>query len=81
MEAYNVGNSAPEVSILELAERIAGIVGNINVVVDNKATDADHGSPVRTCPDTTKIEQELGVHSQVTLDQLIKRTVKWLKAS
>jgi CDP-6-deoxy-D-xylo-4-hexulose-3-dehydrase len=81
MEAYNVGNSAPEVSILALAERIADAAGNIKVVVENEATEADHGSPARTCPDTTKIEQELGVYSRVDLDQMIERTIEWLKAS
>lgn len=81
LEAYNVGNSKPEVSILELAERIAGMAGKIKVVVDNQATEADHGSPVRTCPDTAKIERELGVYSRVPLDQMIERTLEWLKAS
>jgi CDP-6-deoxy-D-xylo-4-hexulose-3-dehydrase len=81
MEAYNVGNSAPEVSILELAERIARMAGNIKVVIENQATEADKGSPARTCPDTTKIEQDLGVHSQIPLDQMIQRTLNWLKSS
>ena len=81
MEAYNVGNSAPEVSILELAERIAGMAGNTKVVVENQATEADKGSPARTCPDTTKIECDLGVHSQIPLDKMIERTLDWLKSS
>lgn len=81
MEAYNVGNSNPEVSILDLAEKIASIAGNVQVVVENKETEADKGSPARSCPDTTKIEQSLGVHAKISLDEMIERTLNWLRSS
>lgn len=80
LEVYNVGTSGPEVSILELAQRVAKAAGGVPVVVENQAAAADAGSPARTCPDTAKISSELGVSVHVPLDELIARTLAWLRA-
>ena len=46
---------------------------------ENRETAADKGSPQRTCPDTSRLRDELGVVPTVGLDLMIERTLSWLR--
>jgi UDP-glucuronate decarboxylase len=71
---YNVGSEAG-VSIAELAERTAGLLGDAGFEILGKA---DPGwNPGRYVPSTVKIRKELGLRETVTLDQAILRTAMW----
>ncbi len=77
---YNVGCEEPEISILDLAHRIASqAASELQVTVANpdKGT---LGSPVRSCPDTRKIHDDLGFSPQHSVDDLISRTLSWLES-
>jgi dTDP-glucose 4,6-dehydratase len=52
-ELYNVGSDTPRVSIRELAELIAGEVGNTEVIVENKITSSLRS---RYIPDVSKLK-------------------------
>jgi len=71
---YNVG-SEESVSIAELAERIARLLGTPGIEILGRE---DPGwNPGRYVPDTQKIRNELGVAPTVGLDEAIVRTARW----
>jgi dTDP-glucose 4,6-dehydratase len=71
---YNVG-SEESVSIADLAERIARIIGAPGVEILGRQ---DPGwNPGRYAPSTEKIRNELGVVPVVGLDEAIVRTARW----
>jgi dTDP-glucose 4,6-dehydratase len=71
---YNVG-SEEDVSIAELAERVARLIGAPGVEILGRE---DPGwNPGRYVPSTEKIRNELGVAATVGLDEAIVRTARW----
>ena len=71
---YNVG-SEEDVSIAELAERVARLLGAPGVEILGRE---DPGwNPGRYVPSTEKIRNELGVVPTVGLDEAIVRTARW----
>jgi nucleoside-diphosphate-sugar epimerase len=73
-KAYNVGCD-DAVSMAQLAERVAAIVGNGDYQVLGAA---DIGwNPGRYVPDTQAIRNDLGVDKTVMLDEAIRRTAIW----
>jgi UDP-glucuronate decarboxylase len=82
-EAYNVGVEAPEVSMLELAERMAeagrAIFGYGGAVVHRPSADRDYlvDNPSRRCPVIEKARTELGYEPVVDLDDGLERTLVW----
>jgi nucleoside-diphosphate-sugar epimerase len=82
-EAYNVGTERPEVSMRELAEKVAalgrrylgyrgsvsfGVAEESNYLVDN---------PNRRCPVIDKARRELGYEPGVSLDDGLYRLMSW----
>jgi dTDP-glucose 4,6-dehydratase len=73
-KAYNVG-SDQGVSIRELAERVSRVIGCGEFRV---LGEADSGwNPGRYVPDTTLAGTDLGLYSNVSLDDAIRRTALW----
>jgi len=71
---YNVG-SEEAVSIAELAQRVAGLLGTNGHEVLGRP---DPGwNPGRYVPSTALIRRELGVMPTVRLDEAIRRTAMW----
>lgn len=74
-EAYNVGSEDP-VSILELAKTIASHSEEpLPVIVEKPALGG--GPPERYVPSTAKARGQLGVGASVSLNEGIRRTLKW----
>jgi len=82
-EAYNVGVEKPEVSMVDLAERIASLarqlLGYGGRVVRRPSTEADYlvDNPSRRCPVITKARNELGYDPRVDLDEGLRRSLVW----
>lgn len=82
-EAYNIGVEGPEISMLELANRVAGtgreLFGYAGRVVSGTTSDADYllDNPNRRCPDITKARTELGYEPRVALDEGLRRLLTW----
>lgn len=84
-EPYNIGTDAPEISIADLAERVASIarkgLGYRGSVVHKPSDDSDYliDSPNRRCPEITKAGTELGFRPQVSLDDGLWRSLLWYR--
>ncbi len=80
-QAYNIGNPAPELSIIDLVDTIERVVPAITVdrrVIDHPETyPADE--PQRRCPDITKAVLELGYMPTVDFDVGLRRFFDWAK--
>ena len=77
-EAYNIGSPVPEISMLELAERVRAIVGSeveIRRIEYPDSYPADE--PLRRCPDIRKARLQLGFKPAVTLDEGLRRFFAW----
>lgn len=84
-EPYNIGTDTPEISITELAERMAGIgrdsFGYRGSVVHQASEDRDYltDSPQRRRPDIAKARAELGYEPRVPLDDGLLRSLLWYR--
>jgi dTDP-glucose 4,6-dehydratase/UDP-glucuronate decarboxylase len=82
-EAYNIGVDGPEISMRDLAEMIAGLAndlfGHRVKVVHGRSSEADYlvDNPNRRCPDITKARRELDYRPGVTLEEGLRRTLRW----
>ena len=82
-EAYNVGVETPEISVAELAEKMAATArrlgGYMRKVILQKSEDAAYliDNPNRRCPVITKARTELGYDPQVGLDEGLRRSIIW----
>ena len=82
-EPYNIGVEAPEISVAELAERIATLgrelFGYQGRVVRHASADADYlvDNPARRCPVITKARQQLGYDPTISLDDALRRSLLW----
>jgi nucleoside-diphosphate-sugar epimerase len=80
-EAYNVGVERPEISMAELAEKVAALgreqFGYKGKVV--KKVDADYlvDNPDRRCPDITKAREQLGFNPTILVDEGLRRALIW----
>jgi nucleoside-diphosphate-sugar epimerase len=82
-EAYNIGVEGPEISMVDLADRVVttarDLFGYGGRVVSGTTADADYllDNPNRRCPDITKARRELGYAPRVSLDAGLRRLLLW----
>lgn len=82
-EAYNIGIETPEISMRELAERLAAIgrelAGYSGRVVTARSSDAEYltDNPNRRCPVIAKAREQLGFNPSIGLDDGLRRTMIW----
>jgi UDP-glucuronate decarboxylase len=82
-EAYNIGVETPEISMAELADRVAALgrelFGYTGQVVRQQSADKDYlvDNPSRRCPVITKARTELGYDPQVTIEEGLRRSLIW----
>jgi dTDP-glucose 4,6-dehydratase/UDP-glucuronate decarboxylase len=78
-DAYNIGNDR-EVSIREVANLVSSISGTpVTFEVSNDPhylTD----NPQRRCPDLTKSRTQLGYAPSISLEDGVRRTIRWARA-
>lgn len=85
-EAYNIGADAPEVSIIELAQRTVRAAGTLfeyeGEVVRKTSDDPEYltDNPSRRCPDITKARTDLDYAPSVSLDEGLRRSLLWYHA-
>jgi nucleoside-diphosphate-sugar epimerase len=75
-ETLNLGVQEPEVSIGELAVQIAAAVGKQLAIVPLPTT---RGSPLRRCPDVTRMQELIGYAPRCGLASGIERTYDWYR--
>ncbi|MCW2279262.1 NAD-dependent epimerase/dehydratase family protein [Heliophilum fasciatum] len=79
-EAFNIGNDEVEISMQGLAQRIARIVGGVEIEY-RQSDEANYltDNPQRRCPDLTKSKALLGYAPKVNLDEGLGRLLAWYK--
>jgi len=82
-EPYNVGVETPEISMLELAEKVVAIARDLygyqGKVVKQPPKEADYlvDNPQRRCPIITKARTELGYQPVFGIDEGLRRSMVW----
>lgn len=82
-EAYNIGSPTPEISMLDLAERVVAIArsrfGYTGRVVRKASEDKDYlvDNPNRRCPVIEKARRELGFEPKTGIEDGLLRSLVW----
>ena len=82
-EAYNIGVETPEISMADLADRVAALSRELlaytGKIVRQQNTDKDYlvDNPSRRCPVISRARTELGYDPQVTLEEGLRRSLIW----
>ncbi len=77
-EAYNIGNPEPELSVIELIEKIEQILGK--KVEYHKVDYPDSypaDEPNRRCPDIQKAKIQIKYKPKIDINEGIRRYIKW----
>lgn len=77
-EVYNLGNP-DEFSILELAEKVKKLIGASSELKTAESLPED--DPKMRCPDIAKAKTELGWEPKVSLEEGLKKLIKYLNPS
>lgn len=79
-EAFNIGNDQIEISMLDLAKKVAEMSGGVGVEY-NISDDKDYliDNPQRRCPDLTKAKKLLGYYPKVGLEEGLRKMLEWYK--
>jgi UDP-glucuronate decarboxylase len=81
-EAYNIGNSRPEVSMLDLVGCIEHVLGRPVAVEKIEYPDSyPADEPIRRCPDLTKARLQLGFEPKVELPDGLARFFGWARTA
>jgi UDP-glucuronate decarboxylase len=81
-ETYNIGNPKPEISVMELIDVMARVIGRPierNVIDYPDSYPADE--PLRRCPDIRKAKLQLGYEPQVKIEDGLERFLNWTGAN
>jgi UDP-glucose 4-epimerase len=73
---YHLGDPREEVTIADLARRIADFYGREVIL---RPSELPKGSPTRRAPDISKL-RALGYEPKVSLDEALARTLGWYRA-
>jgi nucleoside-diphosphate-sugar epimerase len=82
-EPYNIGVERPEISMVELAEKIAGLARELfdyrGQVIRRMSVEREYlvDNPSRRCPVITKARAELGYQPAIELDEGLRRALVW----
>ncbi len=84
-EPYNIGVESPEISVVELAERVSRtaeeLFGYKGKVICSRSEDATYlaDNPARRCPTIAKARSELGYAPKISLDEALRRSLLWYR--
>lgn len=78
-EAYNIGNSLNEISMLDFANKIIKLTNSKSQIELIQRPLHYETEPLRRCPDVTKAEVELNYKANVNVDDIIIEFYNWAK--
>ncbi len=77
-ETYNIGNPEPEISVLDLAQRVQEVVArDLEFHIVGYPDDYPGDEPKRRCPDIRKARIQLGYEPRITLEEGLRRFFRW----
>ncbi|MDO8638423.1 MAG: NAD-dependent epimerase/dehydratase family protein [Candidatus Daviesbacteria bacterium] len=86
-ESYNIGVEIPEISMIDLAEKLKNIAvnhfGYSGKIVKKKSSDQNYltDSPNRRCPQITKAKKDLDYQPEISLDQGLTNSLIWYQGN
>ncbi|HTL48575.1 MAG TPA: NAD-dependent epimerase/dehydratase family protein [Verrucomicrobiae bacterium] len=82
-ESFNIGNPYPEISVRELAYKVAEAMPfKVEVVnIDPPHAVYAQSDPKRRCPDITKLQTLTGFKPKYSLEEGLRRTIQWFSES
>lgn len=86
-ESYNIGVEKPEISMIDLAEKMKYIglkhFGYSGKIIKKKSEDKNYLSdnPNRRCPQISKAKKDLDYKPQILLDKGLTNTLLWYKGN
>ncbi len=78
---YHVGNSDNEISMLDLASKVAGLYGREELVSLVPTPNVYITEPTRRCPSIEKARKELGYNPKVGLERMLDKIKLWVDAT
>ena len=78
-EIFNVGNSDHEITMMNLAKKIADDFGVAVNKIEQPLEVYMKSNPQRRCPDLTKLKHTFSYSSKIDLDTGIQRFIEWAK--
>ncbi len=79
-EAYNVGSSASEISMRDLAALFSELVPGASFEIIEYPSTYPAGEPQRRCPDLSKAREHLGYQPRVDLREGLARFIEWARS-
>ena len=80
-QIFNIG-SGHEISIFELAKRIAAFQGKkIEIISDESRLRPEKSEVKRLCSDSTKARQMIGWSPKISLDEGLEKTIDWISSN
>lgn len=80
-EIYNIGNDKPEITIYDLAQKIAEVAPHqVTIKKISYPPAYPAGEPQRRCPDLTKAKNYLNYQPRVSLEDGLRRSLQWFVA-
>jgi dTDP-glucose 4,6-dehydratase/UDP-glucuronate decarboxylase len=80
-EAYNIGVETPEISMAQLAEKVAALGRELSAYTGKVVKRVDHAylvdNPERRCPVITKAREQIGYAPKVLVDEGLRRSLIW----
>lgn len=77
-EVYNIGNPNPEISMIELVERIKKVLGpEIEYEIIDYPETYPSDEPSRRCPNIQKAREQIDYNPCVNLDEGLRRFFQW----
>ncbi len=78
-ESFNIGRESPEISMLDLADKVINSSKKSLKVEFKKSKDREYLSdnPLRRCPDITKAKELLNFRPKISLSDGLERTYKY----
>lgn len=84
-ESYNIGVERPEISMIDLAEKIRQIaikhLGYKGKIIKKESFDQNYltDNPNRRCPQINKARKDLGYEPEISLDKGLKNILLWYR--
>ena len=77
-EAYNIGNPNPEISMIDLVQKIKKVLKeDIPHEIIDYPESYPSDEPNRRCPDIQKAEEQINYKPEIDLDEGLKRFLQW----
>jgi len=77
-EAYNIGNTEPEVSVIDVLKCMEEVLGEkINYTITEHPESYPADEPQRRCPDINKAKKQLNFNPKIDLKEGLSRYLNW----